>query len=280
MDSSTTSTSSPASIKPSWADLSEDIDSNDWDTASSLEAREDEPAWQNVYHDSRIAEPWQRYSQGHNRHRRERTGRWGWTSEQNGANAKWFSGSAPMEKMSASTVNNKICGEFPQGYSSSDSFSVVVEGLPVKLCSDACLDAILHQAGLQDAIVSYRTHQGAAEAGVAVIKLSSWLAAVRCYNHFATSSWSSSSMTVKMIYPDSQVGNTERSAQGEVNNADLEPQGVDTNLLSMESNCHDHWDVPYIEGNYSANNAYIATSHAHQMALACAYAHAQAYRRI
>mmetsp|Transcript_87660 Transcript_87660/g.253163 ORF Transcript_87660/g.253163 Transcript_87660/m.253163 type:complete len:294 (-) Transcript_87660:251-1132(-) len=76
-------------------------------------------------------------------------------------------------------------------------FSVKVENIPIGLCNDACIEAMLHQAGFHGCILGVELTKGT-EMGTADIEVATWHAAVKCYNHFATSSWSTGALRVRM----------------------------------------------------------------------------------
>mmetsp|Transcript_14700 Transcript_14700/g.32438 ORF Transcript_14700/g.32438 Transcript_14700/m.32438 type:complete len:341 (+) Transcript_14700:93-1115(+) len=104
---------------------------------------------------------------------------------------------------------NMVPADFATG-----SYSVVLEGVPLNLCNEVCLEAMLHQAGLQGTISKFdieKDASNAASGGTATITLCNWQAAMRCYNHFATSRWSSGSLKAwmpmaKQQYTQSQDG--------------------------------------------------------------------------
>lgn len=73
--------------------------------------------------------------------------------------------------------------------------SVFVRGLPKNLCNGVCMEAILEQAGLEDAIVSCEAWPGASS-GEALIQLASWNAAELCARHFHGCRWCATGATV------------------------------------------------------------------------------------
>lgn len=90
------------------------------------------------------------------------------------------------------------CGMPPPGCNPMDTYAVVLEGVPINLCNDVCLDAMLHQAGLQGAVAGCEIKAG----GAAKITLSHWQAAVMCFHHFSTSRWATCSLKVRMLLPN------------------------------------------------------------------------------
>lgn len=65
---------------------------------------------------------------------------------------------------------------------------VVLSNLPHALCTGRCLEAMLDQAGLENAIISYEVRAGK-KRGRAVISLNSERAADRCIAHFQGLRW-------------------------------------------------------------------------------------------
>lgn len=197
---------SPASTKMSWADLCEDSDSNDWEEVGHGSGREPglkgPPSASTASLDDTEEEaPWQRSKQ-ERQHQKpgRRAGRQGPRGSAKGA---WQAGQPKAARRArgagAAPQWNGVIGfsAIPQGCSPMDSFSVTLEGMPLNLCNDACLDAMLHQAGMQGAIENCTIHAGSSE-GTAVITLANWPAAVQCYSHFATSRWASGTLKVTM----------------------------------------------------------------------------------
>lgn len=84
----------------------------------------------------------------------------------------------------------------PQTRSSSTYPSILVVGLPNMLCSDACFEACLQQASLQDSVVRFATRSGK-PCGEAIIWFSSMEAAQSCMTHFQGRRWDNSGKEVK-----------------------------------------------------------------------------------
>jgi len=215
-DGSTACFGSPVSTKPSWADLCEDSDCHEWEEearTNSTESRQEDgtPYWKGAAELQDTA--WPRSEQHPDQQvpgsatRAKRAGRSGQQrstpkgSWSNNGHANKGARRAPTGAKPAYPVMGYSMP--PHGCSPMDSYSVVLEGMPLNLCNDACLDAMLHQAGLQGAIVKVEIQTGAA-----VITLSHWQAAMQCYNHFATSRWSSGSLKVTMSLPKGSQGST------------------------------------------------------------------------
>lgn len=74
---------------------------------------------------------------------------------------------------------------------------VIIEGLPLKLCSDACLEVMLNQAQVQDNVLNYEVEKGQ-KVGVVRVQLSDWFACQRCYSHFAGNCWSGAKLRVRV----------------------------------------------------------------------------------
>jgi len=81
----------------------------------------------------------------------------------------------------------------------SDVFIVTLSGIPVKLCNDACLDAILWAAGVQKSSMGYHSSKN----GHIVINFGTFEAANQCYNHFKSCSWSTGKLQVEIVHPSS-----------------------------------------------------------------------------
>eukprot|EP00429_Kryptoperidinium_foliaceum_P070975 CAMPEP_0176056016 /NCGR_PEP_ID=MMETSP0120_2-20121206/27892_1 /TAXON_ID=160619 /ORGANISM="Kryptoperidinium foliaceum, Strain CCMP 1326" /LENGTH=346 /DNA_ID=CAMNT_0017389517 /DNA_START=59 /DNA_END=1099 /DNA_ORIENTATION=+ len=93
-------------------------------------------------------------------------------------------------------------------------FSVQVDGMPTQLCNDCCLDAILHQAGLQDYVLGYDVAQGS-KGGIATIRLANWQAATQCFSHFSKQSWNMGKAVKVRMAPTSKVNaQTQQHTQG------------------------------------------------------------------
>lgn len=82
----------------------------------------------------------------------------------------------------------------------SDIFTVNLIGIPVKLCNETCLDAILWAAGVQRSVLGYQTKKP----GNITIDFSTMDAATICCNHFKACSWTTGKLTVDIVLPHSQ----------------------------------------------------------------------------
>jgi len=78
-----------------------------------------------------------------------------------------------------------------------DVFTVTLAGIPVKLCNEVCLDAILWAAGVQSSVLNYETKKN----GRVSIDFSTLDAAAHCSNHFKTCSWASGKLNVDIALP-------------------------------------------------------------------------------
>lgn len=85
------------------------------------------------------------------------------------------------------------------GQAETDTFTVTVNGVPPKLCNDACLDAILWASGAQKSAINYH----AKKTGYVVINFSSSEAAEQCFNHFKSCSWQTGKLQVDLVLPNS-----------------------------------------------------------------------------
>jgi len=81
-----------------------------------------------------------------------------------------------------------------------DVFTVNLSGIPVKLCNEACLDAILWAAGVQRASLGYQTKRN----GHITINFGTLDAATNCYNHFKACSWTTGKLSVDLVLPGSK----------------------------------------------------------------------------
>jgi len=72
---------------------------------------------------------------------------------------------------------------------------VAIKGIPNAMLTDAMMEAILEQAGLEAATVSFTTRQGSV-CGDATIKLSSNSAAQQCIRHFHGCQWAASGVVI------------------------------------------------------------------------------------
>lgn len=230
-EGSTVGFGSPLASKLSWADLCDDSDDNQWEELKLPEpCREETPLVAGASQLAHIADDgaWARPKQQADRSAakgQKRSGRsgHGQPAQQSGfpkgtsagTPAKGADGDArqPQVWRKGSGGNRRqpqqspaAAGLFPmmgftmppQGCSPMDAYSVLLEGMPANLCNDVCLDAMLHQAGLQGAVLQCDLNAK----GAATIVLSHWHAAIMCYNHFATSRWSSGTLTVTMKLPN------------------------------------------------------------------------------
>lgn len=105
----------------------------------------------------------------------------------------------------ASTVVQGHSTTTPQQGSQRDAFIVTLSGIPVKLCNDACLDAILWAAGVQKSSTGYRSHDN----GHILINFETFEAADRCYNHFKSCAWSTGKLQVDIVHPKSHRSSLE-----------------------------------------------------------------------
>lgn len=89
--------------------------------------------------------------------------------------------------------------------SSAQTSTVLLHSMPNNLCNEACIEAILDQAGLEDQLVSCDVQQGS-HGGEAVLHLSSWNAANQAVRHFQGCRWGSS-LTAELGPAPGQVCN-------------------------------------------------------------------------
>jgi len=82
----------------------------------------------------------------------------------------------------------------------SDIFTVNLGGIPVKLCNETCLDAILWAAGVQRSVLGYKTKKQ----GHITIDFDTLDAATSCCNHFKACAWTTGKLHVEMVLPHSQ----------------------------------------------------------------------------
>lgn len=73
--------------------------------------------------------------------------------------------------------------------------SVLLQGLPSALCSEACVDAMLEQAGLQGAVMSRAIHRGS-PCGEVVLRIAGQDVVERCIKHFHGRVWDPSGTPV------------------------------------------------------------------------------------
>lgn len=242
-EGSTVGFGSPVSAKLSWADLCDDSDDNEWEDARLTPEPRKERA--PVVKDSAPRKDtandgaWARSKQPSDRQgpaarASKRSGRAGQAQSQRGSPAAAWSNSHAKGARRSPTLAPQTPPPFfmmgftmpPEGCNPMDTYSVVLEGMPVNLCNDVCLDAMLHQAGLQGAVLKCEI-ESTSGGGTASIALSHWQAALTCYNHFATSRWSSGSLQVTMQLPNGSKYNpgsaTEQDAAGAVGEAPPSP---------------------------------------------------------
>lgn len=77
-------------------------------------------------------------------------------------------------------------------------YTVMLSGIPPKLCNDACLDAILWASGVQRSTLGYQSKKN----GHVVIDFQSLDAATHCVNHFKACSWSTGKLQVEVVHPN------------------------------------------------------------------------------
>merc|ERR1719491_1077837 len=99
----------------------------------------------------------------------------------------------------ASTVVQGGSTTTPQQGAQRDVFIVTLSGIPVKLCNDACLDAILWAAGVKKSSMGYHSSKN----GHIVINFGTLEAANHCYSHFKSCSWSTGKLQVDIVHPSS-----------------------------------------------------------------------------
>jgi len=96
--------------------------------------------------------------------------------------------------------------DVPAQAETKDAFTVTLNGVPPKLCTDACLDAILWASGVQKSTLGYH----AKKTGYVVINFCTSEAAAHCFNHFKSCSWATGKLQVDLVLPNSshmQSGN-------------------------------------------------------------------------
>lgn len=82
----------------------------------------------------------------------------------------------------------------------SDIFTVNLSGIPVKLCNETCLDAILWSAGVKRSVLGYKSKKQ----GNITIDFGTLDAATSCCNHFKACAWTTGKLQVEMVLPHSQ----------------------------------------------------------------------------
>jgi len=96
--------------------------------------------------------------------------------------------------------------------SPTDTFSVELVGIPVKLRTSACMDAILWAAGVQRDLIG----QFAKDSGEVVVQFSSIEAATNCCKHFQSCHWQTGKLKVNIMQPNSeQASSSSRDGRAE-----------------------------------------------------------------
>lgn len=94
-----------------------------------------------------------------------------------------------------------------------DIFTVTLSGIPINLCNEVGLDAILWAAGVQRSSLGYHTKRN----GHITINFDTLDAATHCFNHFKACSWTTGKLNVHLVLPgsnrtkDGNWGNTHDS---------------------------------------------------------------------
>jgi len=92
-------------------------------------------------------------------------------------------------------INDSTVQNSPQksamSFSTGDKWLVYFDGLPNDLLTDVMFEAVLQQAGLQSAVVTFTTKTGE-RCGTATVTFSSLAAAERCAKHFHGCKWGTS----------------------------------------------------------------------------------------
>lgn len=233
-EGSTVCFGSPTGHKLSWADLCDDSDDDSWEGEVPPRREPDEevartteqqltagravpPAARGLksvgragqHHPPQSPQPQKQKAQHQQQTPEPRGSPKGGRSSGNRAargNARRSPAGTPAPKMLPPSMLG--CGMPPPGCNPMDSYTVELAGVPVNLCNDVCLDAMLHQAGLYGAVTNCDI-QSSQAGGTAKITLMHWQAAVMCYHHFSTSRWASGSLKVVMHLPN----NTELSPE-------------------------------------------------------------------
>lgn len=89
-------------------------------------------------------------------------------------------------------------GFSPQQQQTEEKYAVTIKGLPNELCNEACMNAVLQQAGLSSHVKEYEACMGT-KLGEATVKVSGYQAAMRCYDHFSKCVWSTGALAVTMM---------------------------------------------------------------------------------
>lgn len=195
---STTASSATSSPKLLWADMNDD-DIHDWE----VDGKSDEEAHsQDMSSASGAEEPQASCMQATDI-------KGGQTNQQKGPTVSCRktsqnkSSRRPRPRNSAALSGSHVRNTPPQDTCTAmGAFCVEVYGMPVALCNNDCLDAMLNQAGLKNFIVVCEANKEGG--GRAVIKLSTWNQAVKCQTHFAKSTWSRGAMTVRIVRQGTQ----------------------------------------------------------------------------
>eukprot|EP00929_Paragymnodinium_shiwhaense_P103324 TRINITY_DN6675_c0_g1_i2.p1 TRINITY_DN6675_c0_g1~~TRINITY_DN6675_c0_g1_i2.p1 ORF type:complete len:293 (-),score=70.79 TRINITY_DN6675_c0_g1_i2:310-1188(-) len=109
------------------------------------------------------------------------------------------------------------------------SVPVFVHGLPNNLCNSMMMEAMLEQAGLEDAIVSVEAWPGF-QCGEAVLRLATWEAAHFCLRHFEGCRWDSA------VGVTAEIGG--QNGDGVYGWADAHQYSVATDVNTV--NCRSH----------------------------------------
>jgi len=110
-------------------------------------------------------------------------------------------GSAVMPAMKASAVIPAMQKEVPQRAVVPAVYTVMLSGIPPKLCNDVCLDAILWASGVQRSTLGYQSKKS----GHVVIDFQSLDSATHCVNHFKACSWSTGKLQVEVMHPNGSL---------------------------------------------------------------------------
>jgi len=81
---------------------------------------------------------------------------------------------------------------------SSAGSAVLIKGLPHALLSDTCMEAVLQQAGLEGAVISFGVCKESGRFGEAFVRLSNRAAVERCVQHFHGRIWDASGLAVSV----------------------------------------------------------------------------------
>jgi len=89
-------------------------------------------------------------------------------------------------------------GFSPLPLQAEEKYAVTIKGLPNELCNEACMNAVLQQAGLSSQVKEYEACMGT-KLGEATVKVAGYQAALRCYDHFSKCVWSTGALAVTMM---------------------------------------------------------------------------------